>query len=144
MTLERVSRTLFVVCGLWLTALGLYFMLLRPPILPEDIAYLGTTAARLASDLPGLERWTNHVFNVMGGFMIGAGVLTMYLSVAVSLQGNRWRWRALTAAGLFMVGVMSYTNFQLNSDYKWLLLLPVVAWSAASLLAAYCSSQRNV
>ena len=31
---------LFLICGIWLTGLGLYFMLIRPALLPEAPALL--------------------------------------------------------------------------------------------------------
>ena len=39
MTVSRplpLSAKVFLVCGLWLVALGLYFVFLRPALLPED------------------------------------------------------------------------------------------------------------
>ena len=35
---------------------------------------------------------------------------------------------ALGCAGLLTVATMSWTNFVLDSDFKWLLLAPAVAW----------------
>lgn len=37
---------------------------------------------------------------------------------------------ALPVTGLLTVGTMSVTNFQLNSDFKWLLLAPSLFWIA--------------
>ena len=70
----------FIACGIWLIGLGTYFMFLRPPLLPEDLRYIGTTAGELQSAMPELESWTHRVFRVMGGFMSGTGVLTSYVS----------------------------------------------------------------
>ncbi len=118
----------FIACGIWLIGLGLYFMLLRPPLLPEDLRYMGTNAGEIQSGLPGLERWTHRVFTVMGGFMTGAGVLTILVVMNASVAREKWTWIVVALAGLFTVGTMSLTNFQLNSDFKWLLLLPSLLW----------------
>ena len=36
------SGKVFITCGLWLIALGLYFLFLRPALLPEDPKYIGS------------------------------------------------------------------------------------------------------
>ena len=123
-----ISMFIFVTCGIWLIGLGLYFMFLRPPLLPEDLRYLGTSAGEIQSAMPGLEGWLHRVFTVMGGFMTGAGVLTILGATNATAVREKWTWIALALAGLFTVGTMSLTNFQLNSDFKWLLLIPSLLW----------------
>ncbi len=127
-TRQSVSRIIFIACGIWLIGLGLYFMLLRPPLLPEDLRYMGTSPSEIQSALPGLERWTHRVFTVMGGFMAAAGLLTILVAMNASAAREKWTWIVLALAGLFTVGTMSLTNFQLNSDFKWLLLIPSLLW----------------
>ena len=58
------SGKVFVVCGLWLIALGAYFLFLRPALLPEDLLYIGISIETIRSAVPGLERWLGLVFNV--------------------------------------------------------------------------------
>ena len=60
-----LSRLIFGACGVWLIGLGLYFTLLRPPLLPEDFRYIGTSRGEMESAMPGLEDWTRRVFTVM-------------------------------------------------------------------------------
>jgi hypothetical protein len=124
----RVPVLLFGLCGIWMVGLGLYFMFLRPPLLPEDYQYMGVSPSDLRSVLPGLESWTRHVFTVMGGFMIGAGILTMLVSVNPPFLRTKTAWSGLAWVGMFTVGVMSLTNFQIDSDFKWLLLIPCLLW----------------
>jgi uncharacterized membrane protein len=45
-----------------------------------------------------------------------------------SARRKNWTWLALALAGLFTVATMSLTNSQLNSDFKWLLLIPSLLW----------------
>ena len=123
-----ISIFLFIACGIWLIGLGLYFMFLRPPLLPEDLRYMGISLGEIQSAMPGLERWLRRVFTVMGGFMMGAGVLTILAAINASAVREKWTWIGLALAGLFAVGTMSLTNFQLNSDFKWLLLIPSLLW----------------
>ncbi len=115
-------------CGAWLVGLGLYFIFLRPPLLPEDMRFMGATLALIRSELPGLENWLKNVFTVMGGFMAGAGVLAVFVSMTAMrrrLAGAAW---AMAVCGALTVGLMSATNFALHSDFKWILLIPALAW----------------
>ena len=111
-------------------------MFLRPPLLPEDLRYMGTRAGEIQSAMPGLQRWVHRVFTVMGGFMTGTGVLTIMAALNASAVREKWTWIALALAGLFTVGTMSLTNFQLNSDFKWLLLMPSLLWIIGLISAA--------
>jgi hypothetical protein len=38
---------LIATCGVWLIGLGLYFIFLRPPLLPEDPRYIGLDLATI-------------------------------------------------------------------------------------------------
>ena len=124
-----ISMFVFLACGIWLIGLGLYFLFLRPPLLPEDLRYMGTSPGEIQAAIPGVQRWLHRVFTVMGGFMTGAGVLTILVAMKASATREKWTWLVLALAGLFTVGMMSLTNFQLNSDFKWLLLIPSLLWA---------------
>jgi len=127
---------LLTVCGAWLIALGAYFTLVRPALLPEDPRFIGTALERLREAAPGLEAWLRVVFTVMGGFMVGAGVLTVFLArtaVPARLKGTGW---AIALAGLPTVVLMSAMNFVLHSDFRWVLLLPALIWVVAVALYA--------
>ena len=127
---RRTSTWLILSCGVWLMALGLYFMVLRPPLLPEDPRFMGTTLEQLRLAAPGLEGWLQKVFAVMGGFMAGAGVLTVLMATVAMparLKGTSW---ALAISGALTVILMSATNFALQSDFRWLLFVPALVWTA--------------
>jgi hypothetical protein len=130
-TRRTPSAWVLTACGVWLVGLGLYFAVLRPPLLPEDARFMGTSAARLHEAAPGIERWLRLVFTVMGGFMAGTGVLTLFLAAQPPARGRSW---ATVLAGLATVAVMSAVNFTLGSDFRWLLLVPVLAWIGAFVL----------
>ena len=127
---RHVSTWMLTACGVWLVGLGLYFIVLRPPLLPEDPRFMGTTLEQIRISVPGLEGWLRKVFTVMGGFMAGAGVLTVFVATVAMprrLKGAPW---ALGIAGALTVVLMSATNFALQSDFRWLLLLPALVWLA--------------
>ena len=67
--LRGFAKWIFVACGIWLIAMGGYFILARPPLLPEDLRYLGSSAMRVEVRLPHLASWLQNVFTVMGGFI---------------------------------------------------------------------------
>ena len=128
------STWMILACGVWLIALGLYFIVLRPPLLPEDPRFMGTTLEQLRLAVPGLESWLQKVFAVLGGFMAGTGVLTVWLATVAMparLKGTFW---ALALSGALTVVLMSATNFALQSDFRWLLLVPALVWIAGLLL----------
>ena len=123
-----VASWLIAVCGVWLVGLGLYFIAVRPPLLPEDTRFMGATVAQIQATVPGLEGWLKKVFTVMGGFMAGAGVLAVFVATVAmppNLNGTSW---AVALAGALTVALMSVTNFALDSDFKWLLLAPALIW----------------
>ena len=127
---RHVSKWMLTACGAWLVGLGLYFIVLRPPLLPEDPRFMGTTLEQIRIAVPGLEGWLQKVFTVMGGFMAGAGVLTVFVAiVAIPQQSSGTAW-ALAISGALTVVLMSATNFALQSDFRWLLLIPALLWLA--------------
>ena len=127
------SGKVFVVCGVWLVALGMYFLFLRPALLPEDPRYIGASLEAIRSAAPGLERWLGHVFNVMGGFMVATGAITILVACRLLARRERGTLTALSVAGAASVALMSATNFLLYSDFRWLLLLPALLWLAGLL-----------
>ena len=130
---------MLIACGVWLVGLGIYFVAFRPPVLLEDSRFMGTTPAQIQAAVPGLESWLKHVFIVAGGFMAGAGALTVFVAVVampLRLKGTLW---AITLSGLLTVALMSATNFALHSDFRWLLLGPALVWLAG--LALYVAGR---
>ncbi|GAB3100501.1 hypothetical protein [Lysobacter terrae] len=122
------SKWILIACGFWLIGLGFYFVLMRPALLPEDIRFMGTTPSHVRSAVPGLEDWLRHVFVVLGGFIAGAGVLTVYVAATALPARRRGTAWAIALSGAFTVALMSAMNFSLQSDFRWLLLVPAVAW----------------
>ncbi|MEJ5992355.1 hypothetical protein WG902_20305 [Ramlibacter sp. PS3R-8] len=131
MTANVAARRLFIACGVWLVGLGMYFIFLRPPLLPEDPRFMGATLEQIRASLPGLAGWLDLVFTVMGGFMAASGVLTLALAMHLGRLRQRPALVAMILAGATSVGTMSAVNFVLHSDFRWLLLVPAVLWLMA-------------
>lgn len=136
---RRVAAALIGACAAYQVGIGAYFVAFRPQLLPEDLRFLGATAERLAVILPRLEGWLDLVFAVLGGQMAALGVLLAGLAVRLvrsrSLSGYELVF--LSLAGLLSVASMSVVNFALGSDFRWLLTIPVAAWAAGVVFAAF-------
>ena len=126
-TKRPLSTLIFFGCGIWLIGLGIYFIGFRPALLAEDLRFMKTSLSQLQSSLPGLEKWLKKVFTVMGGFILGAGVFTVFMAsiMAKRLKGMFW---VIALSGIFTVGLMCGINFILQSDFKLILTIPAVAW----------------
>src|SRR6266536_2134430 len=85
------SAIVLAVAGVLLIGTGLYFILIRPPLLPEDTRFMAITAAQLDAIRPRMEMWLTHVFRVMGGYVMATGVL------AVTLAATSFRRHSLLA-----------------------------------------------
>ena len=139
--LRRFSKYAFVACGIWLMVLGGYFMFARPSLLPEDLRYLGSSAIQVEVLLPHITAWLQNVFTVMGGVVAGCGVLIIFVSLSAVPQYLPETGAVLSFAGLLTVATMSWTNFVLDSDFKWLLLTPAIVWLLG--LVSYVAGRRT-
>ena len=108
--------------------MGLYFIILRPPMLPEDFNYIHTNATTINDDLPGLLIWLKKVFIVLGGYIVASGMLLSYLALnEPNKQTNAWPVLILVAC-VSSIGLMTVVNFIIDSDFKWILLFFNVPW----------------
>lgn len=76
----RLSSMLLAASGILLVSVGIYFLFLRPPLLPEDIQYMSLTQPELQSIGLRLTWWLTQVFRVMGGYVAATGVLALTLA----------------------------------------------------------------
>jgi hypothetical protein len=129
--------------GITLIGMGVYFILLRPPLLPEDVRYMGLSAGQLDAVRAPLEEWLTHVFRVMGGYIVATGVLTITVA-ATSFRARYWiaAIGALTA-GFASIGWMAIVNFQINSDFKWVLFCIALLWAFSLALFWFEKAAEN-
>ncbi|MEP7124423.1 MAG: hypothetical protein ABJE95_26075 [Byssovorax sp.] len=120
--------------GMSLMGFGLYFILLRPPLLPEDTRFMGTSLVTIQASVPGLATWLTHVFWVLGGFMFTTGLLTGHLALSSFRQRARGSATVAALAGLTSIGWMSAVNFLIASDFKWVILAFTFPWALALML----------
>ena len=125
---QKYSKWALLVEGLILVGMGLYFIILRPPMLPEDFNYIHTNATTINDDLPGLLIWLKKVFIVLGGYIVASGMLLSYLALNEPIkQTNAWPVLILVAS-LSSIGLMTAVNFIIDSNFKWILLFFNVPW----------------
>lgn len=116
--------------------LGLYFVFVRPPLLPEDPRYMGASLEQIQATVPGLLVWLRRVFWVMGGYMFATGLLTFYLAVTAFRSRAQGVAAIVILTGLTSIGWMAAVNFIIASDFKWLILSFSLVWAVA--LVLYC------
>ena len=132
--LKPYSTTILTLCGIIMVGMGLYFVLLRPVLLPEDSRYIGLYVADLQTTAPNLADWLRRVFTVMGAFMLTTGLLVVYIARTSFRVKSKGVSAIITVTGLTSIGLMVIVNFLINSDFKWLLFSIAVLWGIALLL----------
>ncbi len=126
-----ISSILLAAAGSTLVIMGLYFILVRPPMLPEDVRFMALPAAQVDAVKSALEPWLSHVFQVMGGYVLATGVLTITLA-ATSFRAHHWAAAAgALIGGATSIGWMTYVNFVINSDFKWVLFGMALLWACS-------------
>ena len=133
-TLKPYSSSLLVLAGVILMLVGFYFIFLRPPLLPEDLRYTGTTLSIINSNVPDLARWLKKVFWVMGGYIFTTGLLTAYIAVTSFRARTRGALLVAAIAGFTSIGLMTVVNFIIESDFKWTLLALTFPWAISLIL----------
>ncbi len=132
---QRIASAALALGGVILMGMGLYFGFLRPPLLPEDLNYMGASMAQIQAAIPGLGPWLARVFGVLGGFMFATGLLTVYVAAVGFRTGRLGLIAVVSVSGLASIGWMVFTNFVIDSDFKWLLLAFTLPWMVALTLA---------
>ena len=128
---DRIAGCLVLVLGILIVGTGIYFMFLRPPLLPEDMRHTGSDLALLP---PAFVEWLGIVFATWGGFTAGFGIVLS--GIGIYLAGGARAWLlAGTALGLLLAtGRFAISNIVIGSDFLWfvvpLFLLAVVAATA--------------
>ena len=126
--LKPYSASLLSLAGLLLIAMGIYFVFLRPFLLPEDLRYMKTTLSIIDDSAQGLSDWLQKVFWVMGGYIFTTGVLIVFISFTSFRKRLPGAFIIVALAGISSIGSMTVVNFLIDSDFKWLLLAFTLPW----------------
>jgi hypothetical protein len=130
---KYLAPTILSLSALIPMGMGVYFVFMRPPLLPEDAHYIEASLAEIQSAVPELASWLQKVFWVMGGYIFTTGLLTLYLTVTAFAKHTRGVFGVAATAGMTSVGWMAAVNFMIDSDFKWLLLGLAILWALALL-----------
>ena len=128
------SSIVLIMAGVALIGVGLYFILLRPPLLPEDIRYMALPAAQFDILRPRLELWLTLVFRVMGGYVLATGVLAVTLAATAFRAHQKGAAIGALIGGAASIGWMAAVNFMIDSDFKWVLLGMTLLWACSLVL----------
>jgi hypothetical protein len=131
MNLKPDAPTVLTMCGIILMSVGLYFVLVRPALLPEDIRYIGLSSAQVQAVPSRFLNWLDKVFWVMGGYVFTSGFLTCYIAQTAFRERQRGVFGVVSVAGTTSLGIMVTINFLIDSDFKWLLLVFATLWFSA-------------
>ncbi len=133
---RQLSPHLLALCGLILMGIGVFFAVARPALLPEDARYIGQSSVQIRDAVPGLARWLDKVFWVMGGYIFATGLLVCHLARTAFRSRARGAWIVAAIAGATSLGAMTIVNFLLASDFRWPLLILATLWIIALALFA--------
>ncbi|RWD30245.1 MAG: hypothetical protein EOS22_07470 [Mesorhizobium sp.] len=122
---------LLAVFGVALVFIGAFFMFLRPPLLPEDMRFIGVSLEQLQAALPRMASWLLRVFQVLGGYAAASGILTVTIAATSFRRHERMAFVSVLAAGVASIGWMAVVNFIIGSDFRWALLAVAVLWAAS-------------
>jgi hypothetical protein len=89
---------------------------------------MSLSAAELDGIRPRLEAWLTRVFQVMGGYVLATGVLTVTLAATSFRTHHRGAGLGALIGGAASIGLMAVVNFMINSDFKWTLLAMALLW----------------
>ena len=132
--LKPYSASMLALGGFLLVAIGIYFIFVRPPLLPEDLRYMKTTLPVMHNSAPGLSAWLQKVFWVMGGYIFTTGLLIIFISFTSFRNRLHGVFSIVTLAGISSIGSMMVVNFMIGSDFKWILLAFALPWVFALIL----------
>ena len=135
--LKPYSASFLTLEGFLLAGMGIYFVFLRPPLLPEDSKYIGLSLSAIQNNTPGLSVWLQKVFWVMGCYIFTAGLLTIYIAQTSFRTRTKGGFTIVSIAGVTSIGSMAIVNFILQSDFRWVLLSFTFPWFIALILYSF-------
>lgn len=130
----KPSVVALTLAGIIMMMMGIYFIFLRPPLLPEDSTFIGSTIPTVTDKIPGLSLWLKKVFWVLGGYIFSSGLLIAFVANTSFKNRLKGAFNIVTITGFTSIGFMTYVNFIINSNFKWMLLAFTLPWLIALIL----------
>ena len=126
--LKPYSSSVLAFAGFILIVIGIYFVFIRPALLPEDFKYIGTKSSILNERFPQLSPWLQKVFWVMGSYICTSGLLTVFIALTSFRKRTYGAFTIVAISGITSIGSMTVINFIIDSDFKWTLLALTLPW----------------
>jgi hypothetical protein len=130
---QRPSVLLLALCGMIMIGIGGYFLFLRPPLLPEDLRFIGVASPATFAGVR-LAAWLQKVFWVLGGFILTCGIYTTYSALVILRRRDKGSITLLSVTGVTSVGWFAFVNLLLGSDFRVPLVILAGLWTGALLL----------
>lgn len=140
---RTMSSATLALAGMIIAGIGLYFIGLRPPLLPEDVRYMNLSAAELEAFGPRLAMWLTQVFRVLGGYALATGVLLVALALTALRARQPVAVAGAVVGGASSIGLMSVVNFTIGSDFRWPLFACALVWALSLALYGFESRASN-
>ena len=121
--------------------MGIYFVLFRPALLPEDYAYMGTNITNVNENIPLMVHWLQKVFWVLGCYIFSTGLMMFYISRTLFKRFAKGTFVIILVTGITSILSMTVINFIIQSDFKWILLLFTLPWLGS--LCLYTFEKRQ-
>ena len=134
MNLKPYSSIVLSLAGIILAGMGVYFIFIRPTLLPEDMRYMASSLQNVNDNIPGLANWLQKVFYVLGGFIFTTGVLTIFIALTSFRKRLPGTSIIVAFASITSIGLMTVVNFMIGSDFKSVLLIFTLPWIIALIL----------
>ena len=130
---DALSGILLLVLGLLTMGTAVFFLVLRPALLPEDIRHTGIDPGTLP---PAFLEWLGTVFRTWGGFIAGFGVPLRGIGGFLLSGRARCLYWATAIGAVVAFGRFLFSNILLDSDFLWFIsaLFALAAATAISLL----------
>ena len=130
---DALSGILLLVLSLLTMGTAVFFLVLRPALLPEDIRHTGIDPGTLP---PAFLEWLGTVFRTWGGFIAGFGVLLLGIGGFLLSGRARCLYWATAIGAVVAFGRFLFSNILLDSDFLWFIsaLFALAAATAISLL----------
>ena len=126
-----LSVYLLSLFGIGLLGVGIYFLFVRPELLPEDVRYMSLSDAQKEILQSLASSWLKNVFRVLGGFIAAAGILFIFLAFNSFRRFQTWSWYTAMLSGITSIGTMTVVNFKIQSDFRWWILSLAIIWFCA-------------
>src|SRR5436189_5452454 len=104
----KPSVVALTLAGVIIMMMGIYFIFLRPPLLPEDSMYMGSTISTITEGIPGLLSWLKKVFWVLGGYIFSSGLLIAFVANTSFKNRLKGAFNIVAITGLTSIGFMTY------------------------------------